>query len=66
MLSNTASISPTDIWKLSDPNIEPSEREPVYLGYYRNFKSDVIETSVEVYYKQTKIILITGVAPTWF
>lgn len=54
MLSNTASISPTDIWKLSDPNIEPQKGSQLSLGYYRNFKSDVIETSVEVYYKQTK------------
>lgn len=52
VLTNTASISPTDVWKLSDPNISPQTGEQVSLGYYQNFKSNTIETSVEVYYKQ--------------
>lgn len=49
-LSNTTAISPTDIWKLSDPNIQPQQGYQVSLGYYHNF-SDDIETSIEVYYK---------------
>ena len=51
LLSNTTTISPTDIWKLSDPNIQPQFGEQYSLGYYQNFKSNTIETSVEVYYK---------------
>ncbi|MDP4283775.1 MAG: carboxypeptidase-like regulatory domain-containing protein [Bacteroidota bacterium] len=51
MLSNTTTISPTDIWKLSDPNIRPQEGSQVSFGLYKNFKSNTIETSVEVYYK---------------
>lgn len=51
MLSNTASMSPTDIWKLSDANIRPQVGDQIALGYYRNFKSNTIETSVETYYK---------------
>ncbi|HXS57088.1 MAG TPA: carboxypeptidase-like regulatory domain-containing protein [Hanamia sp.] len=54
MLSNTTAISPTDIWKLSDPNIRPQEGTQVSLGFYKNFKSNTIETSVEVYYKWIK------------
>lgn len=54
MLSNTVSISPTDIWKLSDPNIKPQQGDQISLGYYRNFKSNTIEASVEVYYKRLK------------
>lgn len=54
MLSNTTAISPTDIWKLSDPNIQPQEGKQVSLGLYKNFKSNTIETSVEVYYKWIK------------
>ncbi|HEV8507118.1 MAG TPA: TonB-dependent receptor plug domain-containing protein, partial [Chitinophagaceae bacterium] len=54
MLSNTAAIAPTDIWKLSDPNIKPQEGEQVSLGFYKNFKSNTIETSVEVYYKRMR------------
>ncbi len=52
MLSNTISVSPTDIWKLSDPNIQPTLGRQVSLGYYKNFKKKSIETSLEVYYKQ--------------
>ncbi len=54
MLSNTTAIAPTDIWKLSDPNIKPQQGDQVSLGLYKNFKSNTIETSVEVYYKRIK------------
>jgi hypothetical protein len=54
MLSNTTSIAPTDIWKLSDPNIRPQEGDQVSLGFYKNLKSNTIELSAEVYYKQLK------------
>ncbi len=52
MMSNTAAMAPTDIWKLSDPNIRPQRGSQVSLGYYHNLKSNTIETSVEVYYKK--------------
>ena len=52
MLSNTTAISPTDIWKLSDPNIKPQRGYQASIGYYQNFKSDIIETSFEIYYKK--------------
>jgi len=54
LLSNTTIIAPTDIWKLSDPNIRPQLGEQVSLGFYKNFKSNTIETSAEVYYKKIK------------
>ena len=50
-LTNTASVSPTDIWKLSDGNIRPQIGDQVSVGYYRNFKANTIEASVETYYK---------------
>ncbi len=53
-ISNTAAIAPTDIWKLSDPNIKPQFGNQVSLGLYKNFKSNTIETSVEIYYKTMK------------
>ncbi len=52
MLSNTTAMAPTDIWKLSDPNVRPQRGSQVSLGYYHNLKSNTIETSVEVYYKK--------------
>jgi hypothetical protein len=54
VLSNTTAISPTDIWKLSDPNIKPQTGDQVSFGVYKNFKSNTIETSAEVYYKKIK------------
>ncbi|MBX0288931.1 TonB-dependent receptor [Hymenobacter sp. HSC-4F20] len=54
MLSNTTAISPTDIWKLSDPNVRPQVGDQYALGYYRNLKNNTIESSVEVYYKSMR------------
>ena len=57
MLSNSVTMSPTDIWKLSDPNIRPQYGQQYSLGWYGNFKSNTIETSVEVYYKNIEHFL---------
>ncbi|HEY0771814.1 MAG TPA: TonB-dependent receptor plug domain-containing protein, partial [Sphingobacteriaceae bacterium] len=54
LLSNTTSMAPTDIWKLSDLNIRPQFGSQISLGLYKNFKSNTIETSVEVYHKRIK------------
>ncbi|MBL4679071.1 MAG: carboxypeptidase-like regulatory domain-containing protein [Mucilaginibacter sp.] len=51
LLSNTTAVSPTDIWKLSDPDIKPQTGKQVSLGLYKNFASNTVETSVEAYYK---------------
>ncbi len=52
VISNTTNISPTDIWKLSDPNIKPQQGQQISFGFYKNFRQNSIETSVEVYYKR--------------
>ncbi|WP_460892419.1 TonB-dependent receptor [Rufibacter soli] len=57
MLSNTASISPTDTWKLSDNNIRPQVGDQISLGYYRNFRANTIELSIETYYKKMEDFL---------
>ncbi|MBC8054523.1 MAG: TonB-dependent receptor [Sphingobacteriaceae bacterium] len=54
LLSNTTAISPTDTWKLSDPNIRPQQGNQISLGLYKNFDSNALETSVEVYFKRIK------------
>ena len=51
MLSNTTVISPTDIWKLSDPNIKPQIGDQYAVGLYKNNRTNTIEMSVEAYYK---------------
>lgn len=54
VLSNTTAISPTDIWKLSDPNIRPQFGYQASFGIYKNWKNNSIETSVEVYTKKIR------------
>ena len=57
MLSNTTSISPTDIWKLSDNYFDPQIGDQISLGYYKNFKNNTIEGSIEGYYKSIENLL---------
>ncbi|MGD0755940.1 MAG: TonB-dependent receptor [Bacteroidales bacterium] len=57
MISNTTSMTPTDIWKLSDYYIKPQRGDQFSLGIYKNLSSKAIETSVEAYYKILNNIL---------
>lgn len=54
LLSNTASIAPTDIWKLSDYNLKPQTGDQFALGYYQSLFRGSIETSLELYYKSIR------------
>ncbi len=51
LLSNSASIAPTDIWKLSDTYLKPQVGDQLALGFYRMLFNNGIETSAEIYYK---------------
>ncbi len=57
MISNTTSMSPTDIWKLSDNYFRPQRGDQFSLGLYNNFGRRGIETSVETYYKRLQNII---------
>ena len=57
MISNTTSMTPTDIWKLSDNYIKPQRGDQFSLGIYKNLNNKAIETSVEGYYKILNNIL---------
>jgi outer membrane receptor protein involved in Fe transport len=50
-VSNTSIMSPTDIWKLSDPNIKPQKGWQVAAGIYHETRDKKYELSAEVYYK---------------
>ncbi|MEY4595014.1 MAG: hypothetical protein RIQ47_1424 [Bacteroidota bacterium] len=51
-LASLSSISlPTDLWVPSTDLVRPQFGIQYALGYFRNFKSNTYETSVEVYYK---------------
>lgn len=51
LLSNSTAGSPTDIWLPSSNNIKPQKSDQITLGYFRNFKKNMFEFSVEGYYK---------------
>ncbi|REA62370.1 TonB-dependent receptor [Dyadobacter luteus] len=57
LLTNTMSVSPTDIWKLSDRYIKPQVGDQISLGLYRNYRGNKIEVSLEGYYKNIKNFL---------
>jgi hypothetical protein len=53
-----SSISlPTDLWVPSTSVIKPQFGTQYSLGYYRNFKDNLIETSLEFYYKQMENLI---------
>ncbi len=51
LAQNSTAGTPLDIWYSSSPNVKPQAADQIALGYFRNFKQNKIETSVEVYYK---------------
>jgi hypothetical protein len=51
MLSNTTAATPTDVWKLSDTYTKPQVGDQLSLGFYKNLKGGMYETSLEGYYK---------------
>lgn len=57
LISNTATIAPSDVWKLSDGFLKPQIADQFSLGYYNNFKGNIFETSVEVYYKDLQNVV---------
>lgn len=51
LISNTTAITPVDFWKVSDSYIPPQIASQYSIGFYRNFKDNEYEASVESYYK---------------
>ena len=57
-LASISSVSlPTDIWMPSTSIIKPQFSTQYALGYFRNFKDNTYETSIEVYYKDMRHML---------
>jgi hypothetical protein len=51
IVSNTAASTPLDIYTPVTNNIKPLISDQITLGYFRNFKENMFETSAEIYYK---------------
>lgn len=56
-LTSNTTVSPTDIWKLSDVNIKPQRGTQYSLGFYKNIDGKNLELSLEGYYKTMNDIL---------
>ncbi|MDT8402145.1 MAG: TonB-dependent receptor [Bacteroidales bacterium] len=56
LLSNSTSGQVTDIWIPSSPSVKPVIANQVAAGYFRNFLNDIIESSLEIYYKKLQNI----------
>lgn len=54
LLSNSTSGTPIDLWIPSSNNVRPQFVDQYAAGYYRNFKENTFESSVEIYYKDMK------------
>jgi hypothetical protein len=51
LISNTTTTSPTDLWIPSSLNTKPEVSDQVSLGWFKNFKENTYELSIETYYK---------------
>jgi len=54
LAQNSTAGTPLDIWFSASPNVRPQVADQVALGYFRNFRKNTLETSVEVYYKNMR------------
>jgi hypothetical protein len=52
LVSSSTTTLPIDLWVPSTAEVKPQLGLQASVGYFRNFKDDMIETSVEVYYKR--------------
>lgn len=54
LVSNSYTTLPLDIWVPSSILVKPQVSQQISTGVFRNFKNNMYETSVEVYYKDLK------------
>ncbi|MDB5191504.1 MAG: TonB-dependent receptor [Segetibacter sp.] len=66
LVSNSGTTLPTDLWVPSTLKVKPQISWQYAVGYFRNFKNNMFETSVEVYYKdmQNQIEYKEGYTPS--
>jgi len=57
LVSNSTAALPVDFWLVSGPYYAPEASNNFSVGYFRNFKLNVWETSLEVYYRSLKNVI---------
>jgi hypothetical protein len=60
LIPNATAGLPTDIWIPSSKSTKPQTAVQYALGYFRNFKDNAIEASVEIYYKKMNNQVLFG------
>ena len=65
LVTNAGTTLPTDLWVPSTLRVKPQISWQYSLGYFKNFKNNMFETSVELYYKdmQNQIEYKEGYTP---
>jgi outer membrane receptor protein involved in Fe transport len=65
LVTNAGTTLPTDLWVPSTLRVQPQISWQYSAGYFRNFKNNMFETSVELYYKdmQNQIEYREGFTP---
>lgn len=54
LISNTTASNPLDVWTPSSNNLKPQIGQQWAVGLFKNFKDNMFETSLEVYYRKTE------------
>ncbi len=54
LISNSASTTPADYWKLADSHIKPLVCQQVSAGYFTTLFNEFFDLSTEIYYKKSK------------
>lgn len=54
LVTSNSTTLPTDLWVPSTLKVPPQQSWQYSMGYFRNFKNNMYETSLELYYKNMK------------
>lgn len=57
LITNTAAITPVDIWQSSNSYFKPQIADQVSFGYYKSYNESMFEAFIEAYYKNIQNIL---------
>lgn len=57
LITNTAAITPVDIWQSSNTYFKPQIADQISLGYYKTIKDNMYEGFIEAYYKNIQNVL---------
>lgn len=57
LVSNTAAVTPIDIWQPSNTFFKPQVSDQFSFGYFRDFKQKTYEAYAEIFYKEMDNVL---------